>query len=377
MHGSRLSSHDVAPFDDLDVAAEAYARQWDEAGAEYRGRLRADLIAGCVPFADRMARRYRGHVEPLDDLEQVARLALIKAVDRYNPNRGSFTAFAIITISGELKRHFRDRTWCVHVTRRLQNLVLEVGQATVELTAVLARAPTAAELAQYLDLDPEEIRRAQECAAVHFPVSLNTPIDDGGGELGDLLGDRDESVETVPDKVTVAELIRVLPARVQQVIALRFGSDLSQAQIATEVGFSQMHVSRLLRQAMTWLRAALLSDVAPPWPGAEDCRVNNLRVRTGQGETAVRVTVQGEVDRDTAERLRLHLHSAIAKAAPGPVIIDLAGMPLIDAAGVAVLHDAYVTAALAGVTVALTGVRPHVAAVLATLRPADLLRQES
>jgi RNA polymerase sigma factor (sigma-70 family)/anti-anti-sigma factor len=301
MHGSREPGHDLEALTDLDAVAVSYADQWTGAGADHRDRLRGDLIRHCVPFADRVARRYQDWVEPLDDLQQVARLGLIKAVDHYDPDRGSFTTFAAITIRGEIKRY--------------------------------------------------------------SPPQANATVDDDAEESTDLLDGPDESIETLPDTVTIAELIRLLPARIRQVIALRFYGDLTQAEIAAEVGISQMHVSRLLHRAMAWLRAAMLSDVVPPWTGTDD----GLRVRTSQAGTTVTVVVRGEVDRDTVDRLRRHLHAAIARAAARRLVIDVTGMPMTDAAGAAVLLDACVAASLAQVTVVFTGVQPQVTSVLSTL----------
>jgi len=255
----------------LDEAAITYASRWRSAGDNDRHLLRDDLICRCVPFADRMARRYGGRPEPIEDLEQVARLGLIKAVDRYDPGRGSFTAFAVPTICGEIKRHFRDRTWGMHVNRRLQDLTLEIGPASAELTHTLARDPTEAELARHMDVSEEQVRRAQACAASRLPVALNAPIDDRGyRERGDLIGDRDEALEVLADRLAIAELLHVLPARIQRIIALRFYSNLTQTQIAEEIGISQMHVSRLLRHALSWLRAAMLSDATPRWTGTAE-----------------------------------------------------------------------------------------------------------
>jgi len=370
MPGARQQRHDLERQDDLDAAAAAYARQWTQAGVDLRGRLRDDLIRDCVPFADRIARRYSGRSEHLDDLEQVARLGLIKTVDRYDPGRGSFTAFAVITIQGEIKRHFRDRTWAMHVNRRMQDLALETGHAAAELTQTLAHTPSAAELARHLEVSEDDVRAARECAAGRNPLSLSTPVgDEGTQELGDLVGDRDQSLEALPDKVTVAELIRVLPTRIQHLISLRFFGNLTQAQIAAECGISQMHVSRLLSHALGWLRSAMLSDVPPPWTGMDETHgLDSLRIRVKRTAPAVTVEVAGEVDRDTADRLRLRLHTAVTMAAPaGRVVIDIAGVPLLDAAGVAVLEDARRTAALAHVGLSITGAQQHVAYVLAAL----------
>jgi RNA polymerase sigma-B factor len=367
MPGSRQPNDRLERLDGLDVAAVAYARRWRRAGDDERNRLRDDLICRCVPFADRMARRYGGRPEPIEDLEQVARLGLIKAVDRYDPGRGSFTAFAVPTICGEIKRHFRDRTWGVHVNRPLQNLTLDIGPATAELTHILARDPTVAEVARHMNVSEEQLRYAQVCAASHLPVSLSMPIDDRGyRELGDLIGRRDEAIEALPDRLVITDLLHVLPARIQRIIVLRFYSDLTQTQIAEEIGISQMHVSRLLRHALAWLRAAMLSDMTPRWTGTEQSQsLHTLRVLISETNTEINVEVIGEIDRDNTAHLRRRLHSAIALASPGRMVIDLAGVPLVDVAGAVVLLDAYTSAGFAHVAVTLEGMQPLVGSVLA------------
>jgi RNA polymerase sigma-B factor len=282
------------------------------------------------------------------------------------PGRGSFTAFAVPTICGEIKRHFRDRTWGVHVNRRLQNLTLEIGPATAELTHILARDPTVAEVARHMNVSEEQVRYAQVCAASHLPVPLSTPIDDRGHrELGDLIGRRDEAIEVLPDRLAIAELLHVLPARIQRIIALRFYSNLTQIQIAEEIGISQMHVSRLLRHALAWLRAAMLSDVTPRWTGTEQSQsLHTLRVLISETNTEINVEVIGEIDRDNTAHLWRRLHSAIALASPGRIVIDLAGAPLVDVAGAVVLREAYISAGFAHVAVTLEGLQPLVGSVL-------------
>jgi RNA polymerase sigma-B factor len=314
-----------------------------------------------------MAGRYGGRPEPIEDLEQVARLGLIKTVDRYDPGRGSFTAFAVLTICGEIKRHFRDRTWGMHVYRRLQNLTLEIGPATAELTHTLARDATVAEVARHLGVSEEQVRHAQVCAASHLPVALNAPIDNGSyRELGDLIGGPDEAIEALPDRLAITELLNVLPDRIQQIIALRFYGDLTQAQIAEEIGISQMHVSRLLRHALTWLRTAMLSDTTPRWNGTTDSQsLRTLRVLISDTDTEINVEVIGEIDRDNAAQLWQRLHSGIALASPGRMVVNLAGAPLVDLAGAAVLRDAYMSAGSAHVAVTFVGVQPLVGSVLA------------
>jgi RNA polymerase sigma-B factor len=359
-------------FHDLDDAAEDYARLLVGADERERERLREDLIRGCMPFAGRLSRRFAGRGESAEDLEQVARLGLVNAVDRYDPQRGSFTAFAVVTISGEIKRHFRDRTWGVHVPRRLQDLSLEVGHASVVLSNVLARRPTAAELADHLRIPEQSIVEAMESAAGYTPASLNAPL--GGGpqaaELGDLFGDIDRDLESVDDRLTVSCLLLRLPARERRMLAMRFYGNRTQSEIAAELGISQMHVSRLLSRALAWLRAAMLSDVTPRWDGAgED--VPELRISECVADRVQTIRVRGEIDRDSADGLRRRLRRAILSGAHAGVVVDLRGVALIDAAGVSVLLDAMDTARGCRVDLSLTGAQPYVARILAVagLRP--------
>jgi len=256
-------------LEDLDAAAIEYAGDAGEASADERAVLRERFTRRCLPFASRLARRYRGRGEPLEDLEQVAKLGLVKAIDRYDPDRGSFTAYAVITISGEIKRHFRDKTWGVHVPRRIQDLSLEVAHASMVLTSSSARMPTVDELAAHLGVGEGLVRQAQASAAGYSPASLNAPIigGDGVAEFGDLMGSPDHDLESVDDKITVAALLLRMPVRERRMLAMRFYGNRTQAEIANELGVSQMHVSRLLSRALTWLRKAMLSDVPPVWEG--------------------------------------------------------------------------------------------------------------
>ena len=347
-------------LDDLDELATAYAEAWTTATPARRDRLRNDLICRCLPFAGRMARRYAGRGEPFEDLQQVARIGLINAVDRYNPGRGSFTAFAVTTVCGELKRHFRDKTWGTHVTRRLRDLSVDMQRATATLMNALQREPTIDELAEHLEVSEEQIRHARLCSAGYTPVPLSSPTgNDGSRELSDRLGDLDPDLEILTDKLAVIELMHLLPQRIQLMLALRFYGNMTQAQIAAEFNVSQMHVSRLLARALTWLRAAMLSDASPRWIAGEHVLYSDgMRIRVGRSEGVVTVRVSGEVDHDTADQLRLSLHSAVMAAAGDHLVIDVTGMPLADAAA-AVLRDACRAAALAHVEVTLTGVRPH------------------
>jgi RNA polymerase sigma-B factor len=351
-------------LENLDVAALAYAERIPGLPAAAAARSREEFTALCLPFASRLARRYRGRGEPLEDLEQVARLGLIKAIDRYDPERGSFTAYAVITICGEIKRHFRDKTWGVHVPRRVQDLSLEVGHAATTLTGSLSRNPTVAELAGHLKVTENRVVDALGSSAGYSPASLNAPVTgtDGASELGDLLGGADADLESVDDKITVSGLLPKLPARERQILAMRFYGNRTQSEIAAELGISQMHVSRLLSRALGWLREAMLSDAPPRWEGAHPAGGHHgMQVALLHADGALTVRIRGEVDRDTAERLRTSLRHAVRTAGPDPLVIDLTGVPLIDAAGISVLLDA----ASAGVPLTLVGAQPYVSRILA------------
>jgi RNA polymerase sigma-B factor len=363
-------------LEDLDAAAVAFAGRRAGADPAALDGLREELIRYCLPFAGRLARRYRGRGEYLEDLEQVARLGLVKAIDRYDPERGSFTAYAVITISGELKRHFRDRTWGVHVPRRVQDLSLEVGHASMLLTSVLARTPTTAELAHRLGVTEVAVREAVESAAGYAPASLNAPVaGDGLLEFGDMLGELDNDLESVTDKLTVTDLLLRLPARERRMLAMRFYGNLTQAEIAAELGISQMHVSRLLSRALSWLREAMLSDTPSRWEGVPDRGAHNgLQVTVDRDGAVLTVRVRGEVDRDTAERLRTGLRHAIT-AGCGAVVVDFSGVPLVDAAGVAVLVDAVRAAGVAGVEICVSGAQPYPAKILAISGLEHVLRR--
>lgn len=222
-------------------------------------RAREQLVLRYLPVAKRLARRYRGACEPLEDLEQVASLGLVKAIDRYEPGRGiSFQSFAVPTILGELKRYFRDCGWSVHMPRGIQDLAIKVERASRTLTAGTGHAPTINELAEYLELSKQEVLEAIEAAAAHHSISLETPCDDGEGHaptLGDTLGEEDGRFETVELGASIAQAAAHLPERERQVLALKFVGDRVQTQIAQEIGVSQMQVSRIMRRALSRLAA--------------------------------------------------------------------------------------------------------------------------
>jgi RNA polymerase sigma-B factor len=220
-------------------------------------QARDELVQRFLPLARKLARRYSGAREPFDDLLQVASLGLVKAIDRYDLERGTaFSSFAVPTILGELKRYFRDLGWAVHVPRGAQERAVKVEEATQTLGARCNRAPTVSELAEYLELSIEDVLDALETSRAHHASSLDAPYDDGEGESGTMVesfGDVDPSLLSADVRVTIVAAARQLPAREREVLALRFVHDLTQTQIADHIGVSQMQVSRILRRAISHL----------------------------------------------------------------------------------------------------------------------------
>jgi RNA polymerase sigma-B factor len=215
-------------------------------------RVRNELIETHRGFAEYLARRFSDRGEPLDDLRQVALIGLLKAVERFEPERGlSFTTFAGPTIVGELKRHFRDRTWSVRVPRRLQELSLHIERSRGELGQELGRAPTPAELAANLDVSEEQILEGMEAASLYRVGSLDIPASDRDElTVGDRVGSLDDELGHVEDRAVVREMVASLPDRERRIVYLRYFEGLTQAEIAERVGVSQMHVSRLLTRSL-------------------------------------------------------------------------------------------------------------------------------
>jgi RNA polymerase sigma-B factor len=225
-----------------------------------------------------------------------------------------------------------------------------------------------AELAGHLKVAERAVLEALASSAGYSPASLNAPVTGTAGlaEFGDLLGGADPDLEAIDDRVTVAGLLLRLPARERRLLAMRFYGNRTQAEIAVELGISQMHVSRLLSRALSWLREAMLSDVPPRWEGASAAGDHaGMQVTVLHEDGALTVRIRGEVDRDTAGRLHVGLLKAVRRAGPEPLLIDLAAVPLVDAAGVAVLLDAASAAAVAGTTLRLAGAQPYVSRILA------------
>ncbi len=221
-----------------------------------RARLREFIICRCARAARREALQYRNTGEPIDDLVQVATLGLILAVDRYDPGRGiPFRHFAVPTIVGELKRHFRDKRWVVKVSRRMQELYQEVRRAEPVLAQLLQRLPSTADLAEHLQLSEEEVRRARETAALHSIHSLNWPgYGDDDDEVGEVIGIPDKEIEAVADRDALHRAWARLPESLRTMLTLRFVEELSQRQIADKLGVSQMHVSRQLTRGFALMR---------------------------------------------------------------------------------------------------------------------------
>jgi RNA polymerase sigma-B factor len=228
----------------------------DHAG--YR-TARADAIEAWMPLARHLALRYAGRGEPDDDLVQTATVGLIKAIDRYDAYRGvEFTAFAIPTILGEVKRHFRDRTWAVRVPRRMQEMRIAVADAISELAHTLGRSPTVADVAAHLETTEEAVLEGLEGGRAYNATSLSTPITtDGGAELADTLGETDTDMELAELRVALGPAMATLDERERTILSLRFYGNLTQTEIAQQVGVSQMHVSRLIARALSRLRDQL------------------------------------------------------------------------------------------------------------------------
>jgi RNA polymerase sigma-B factor len=231
---------------------------------ERREVLREQAVRACLPLAERLAARYRRPNERAEELSQIAVVGLLKAVDRFDPARGTgFLGFAFPTILGEIRRHFRDQTWAVHVPRHLQELRLAMNQAAGPMAQALGREPTTAELADQLDESVEDVLESIVAAQGYVPASLSQPVGDSGTlVLGDLIGVDDEDLARVDYHETLSPLVAALPDLERQALAYRFFGNMTQAQIAAILGVSQVHVSRLLTRALARLRTGLLASEA-------------------------------------------------------------------------------------------------------------------
>jgi RNA polymerase sigma-B factor len=242
------------------MSDESSERRLFERHQEGDPTARDELVEHFLPLARRLAARYRNSGEPLDDLQQVATLGLINSIDRYDPGTGPFVRYAVPNILGELKRHFRDKTWGMHVPRSLQERTLTVNRATEALFSELGRSPTPKDVARSTGLELEEVLEAMDVSSAYSPTPLDAPAgsgEDGDRTVADTIGGEDRRFELVELGHSVAPAFRDLPAREQAILRLRFVEDLTQAEIAERIGVSQMHVSRLLRRALNELSATV------------------------------------------------------------------------------------------------------------------------
>ncbi|WP_329062522.1 SigB/SigF/SigG family RNA polymerase sigma factor [Amycolatopsis sp. NBC_01480] len=228
-----------------------------------RTALRERLVTEFLPVAEHIATRFTGRGEPREDLVQVGRIGLIHAIDRFTPDRGpDFLSFAVPTIMGEIRRHFRDTGWSVRVPRRLKELHLALSHGSGELSQTLGRAPTPTELAQHLNLDLAEVHEGLIAGNAYQTLSVDKPVHDDAEplSLADTLGEVDPELAQIENHEALQPLLRELPKRERAILVMRFFGGLTQTQIADRVGISQMHVSRLLSQTLEQLRGKLTGE---------------------------------------------------------------------------------------------------------------------
>jgi RNA polymerase sigma-B factor len=230
-----------------------------------RTPLRDKIVTGYLPVVRHIARRFAGRGQPADDLEQVGTIGLIGAVDRFQPERGcDFLSFAVPTITGEIRRHFRDHGWLMRIPRRLKDLQSTISSATDTLSHTLGRAPRPSELASHLGLSLEETLEALDANHAYSPDSLDSLPTDDDTALTDVIGVADKEIEKVEYRQSLAPLLAELPQRERTILTLRFFGEMTQTQIAHHVGLSQMHVSRLLAKTLAELRTRLADDGVAP-----------------------------------------------------------------------------------------------------------------
>jgi RNA polymerase sigma-B factor len=236
-------------------------------GDPRRAELRERLITGYLPVARHIAWRYAQRGEPLEDLMQVASLGLINAIDRFEPGHGrGFLPFAVPTIAGEVRRHFRDKAWSMRMPRRLKDLNVSINHVAIELSQDLGRAPRPSEIAARLDASTEQVLDALDAAQAYRADSLDemSTAEPGSSTYGDMFGEPDREFDKFTDSYSLAPHLNALPARERAILLMRFYDEMTQSQIAERVGLSQMHVSRLLTKTLARLRDALQDDQPPP-----------------------------------------------------------------------------------------------------------------
>ena len=236
----------------VDALLRSYHRDGDRDARE-------QALVELMPLVRALASRYAGRGEPLEDLVQVGALGLVKAVDRFDVDRGvEFSSYAVPTIVGEIRRHFRDKAWAMHVPRRIKELSVRLSRLLDELTTELGRSPTVAELAEAAGAEEEEVVDALDSAHAYSTRSLHAPFEEGGDDsLSEKLGEEELGYRDVEDGSIVASGLGVLDERERRIVELRFFDEMTQSQIAAEIGISQMHVSRLLRRSLVKMRGRI------------------------------------------------------------------------------------------------------------------------
>lgn len=254
-------SHHPGRGDEYADVPTLITRMRAQRSASARERSRADIIDRCLPLADHVARRFIDRGEPFDDLRQAACVGLVHAVDRFDPTRGgSFLAFAVPTVVGEVRKHFRDTTWAMRVPRRLKDNVALLSRASDELSQRLGRSPRPSEIAAYLGVPKAEVVETFLARSAYQARSLDSGRDDDTPPIAETHGSDDEWIGRIDEFVTLRPAIRSLPERERRILALRFVEGMSQTEIAAAVGISQMHVSRLLTRSLSVLREQLSTD---------------------------------------------------------------------------------------------------------------------
>jgi RNA polymerase sigma-B factor len=261
---ARATVPTASPTDDVDafVADQLATMSTLDANDPDRDRLRSEVICACLPMVRRAAARFAGRGENLEDLIQVGTVGLIKAVDRFDPSRETpFVNYAMPTILGEVKRHFRDKSWSVRVSRARQELYLEISRLIPTMAQELGRSPSVSDISGRLGIPESEVLAGIDCGQAHTARSLSTPVgDDDGAVLSDVLGAPDERLESVADRQALHEALADVPVRERNILMLRFFANMTQSEIAERVGVSQMHVSRLLTRTLADLRTRLLVE---------------------------------------------------------------------------------------------------------------------
>jgi RNA polymerase sigma-B factor len=260
--GVDLAGDESGPYDHLVPLLVLFASLGEE--DPRRRAVRDRLVAGYLPVVKHIARRYAGRGEPTTDLEQVGALGLLGALERFDPDRGtSFLSFAVPTISGEVRRYFRDHGWSMRVSRRLKDLHGPVRDAVASLSGVLGRAPRPSEIAAHLGVAVDHVVDVLGAAQAYTADSLDALVGDSEDTVGDLLGRVDTALETAQYRQELRVALAELPERERTIIVLRFFEDMTQTQIAAQMGISQMHVSRLLSRTLKAMRSRIDVGDAP------------------------------------------------------------------------------------------------------------------